>query len=122
MHYVQFSIIKCYFYTKNEIYRRGYTSYSYSFIHLLCIKHSKLGSYRRTLNGVGQLHMFLRNRTAPVFNAYMCTLNQCRYGSHEIRFIVVVLGSTYLYLIGLSLWLCMFERNSILSVSVYNTQ
>lgn len=63
---------------------------------------------------------------APVFNAYMCTLNQYRYGSHEIRFImliVVVLGSTYLYLIGLfSMALCMFERNSFLSVSVYNTQ
>lgn len=47
----------------------------------------------------------------------MCTLNQYRYGSHEIRFImliVVVLGSTYLYLIGLfSMALFMFERNSI---------
>nr|DAH22994.1 MAG TPA: hypothetical protein [Caudoviricetes sp.] len=32
----------------------------------------------------------------------MYTLNQYRYGSHEIRFIIVVLGSTYLYLIGLS--------------------
>nr|DAD93228.1 MAG TPA: hypothetical protein [Podoviridae sp. ctUSJ1] len=57
----------------------------------------------------------------------MCTLNQYRHRSHEIRFImliVVVLGSTYLYLIGLfSMALCMFERNSIfVSVSVYNTQ
>lgn len=46
----------------------------------------------------------------------MCTLNQYRYVSHEIRFImliVVVLGSTYLYLIGLlSMALCLFERNS----------
>lgn len=53
MHYVQFSIIKCYFYTKNEIYRRGYTSYSDSFIHLSCIKHSKPEPYRRMLNDVG---------------------------------------------------------------------
>nr|DAG16780.1 MAG TPA: Paired box protein 7 [Caudoviricetes sp.] len=37
MHYVQFSIIKCCFYAKNEIYRRGYTSYSDSFIHLCCM-------------------------------------------------------------------------------------
>nr|DAS85314.1 MAG TPA: hypothetical protein [Caudoviricetes sp.] len=37
VHYVQFSIIKCYFYTKNEIYRRGYTSYSDSFIRFCCI-------------------------------------------------------------------------------------
>nr|DAV36202.1 MAG TPA: hypothetical protein [Bacteriophage sp.] len=37
VHYVQFSIIKCSFYTKNEIYRRGYTSYSDSFIHFCCI-------------------------------------------------------------------------------------
>nr|DAE48461.1 MAG TPA: hypothetical protein [Caudoviricetes sp.] len=37
--------------------------------------------------------------------------------------IVVVLESTYLYLIGLfSMALCLFERNSFLSVSVYNTQ
>ena len=33
MQHVQFSIIKCYFYTKNEIYRRGYTSYSDYLIH-----------------------------------------------------------------------------------------
>lgn len=31
----------CYFYTKNEIYRRGYTPYLDSFIHLLCINHSE---------------------------------------------------------------------------------
>jgi hypothetical protein len=33
MQHVQFSIIKCSFYAKNEIYRRGYTSYSDNFIH-----------------------------------------------------------------------------------------
>lgn len=37
VHYVQFSIIKCYLYTKNEIYRRGYTSYSDSFIQFVCM-------------------------------------------------------------------------------------
>ena len=37
VHYVQFSIIKCSFYTKNEIYRRGYTSYSDSFIQFVCM-------------------------------------------------------------------------------------
>ena len=37
MQHVQFSIIKCSFYAKNEIYRRGYTSYSYSFIHFVCM-------------------------------------------------------------------------------------
>ena len=38
---------------KNEIYRRGYTSYSDSFIHLYCIKHSKPEPCRRTRHGVG---------------------------------------------------------------------
>jgi hypothetical protein len=37
MQHVQFSIIKCYFYTKNEIYRRGYTSYSDIFIQFVCM-------------------------------------------------------------------------------------
>lgn len=37
MQHVQFSIIKCSFYAKYEIYRRGYTSYSYSFIHFACM-------------------------------------------------------------------------------------
>lgn len=37
MQHVQFSIIKCSFYTKNEIYRRGYTSYSDSFIQFVCV-------------------------------------------------------------------------------------
>lgn len=53
VHYVQFSIIKCSFYAKNEIYRRGYTSYSDYFIHFHCIKHSKPEPYRRTRHGVG---------------------------------------------------------------------
>nr|DAD93229.1 MAG TPA: hypothetical protein [Podoviridae sp. ctUSJ1] len=53
VHYVQFSIIKCYFYTKNEIYRRGYTSYSDSFIHLYCIKHSKPELYCCTRGNIG---------------------------------------------------------------------
>lgn len=37
VHYVQFSIIKCCLYTKNEIYRRGYTSYSDNFIQFVCM-------------------------------------------------------------------------------------
>lgn len=37
VHYVQFSIIKCSFYAKNEIYRRGYTSYSDNFIQFVCM-------------------------------------------------------------------------------------
>lgn len=37
MQHVQFSIIKCYFYTRNGIYRRGYTSYSDSFIQFVCM-------------------------------------------------------------------------------------
>lgn len=37
VHYVQFSIVKCCLYTKNEIYRRGYTSYSDSFIQFVCM-------------------------------------------------------------------------------------
>lgn len=37
VHYVQFSIIKCYLYAKNEIYRRGYTSYSDNFIQFVCM-------------------------------------------------------------------------------------
>lgn len=37
MQHVQFSIIKCSFYAKNEIYRRGYTSFSYNFIHFVCM-------------------------------------------------------------------------------------
>lgn len=37
MQHVQFSIIKCSFYTKNEIYRRGYTSYSDNFIQFVCM-------------------------------------------------------------------------------------
>nr|DAY36007.1 MAG TPA: hypothetical protein [Caudoviricetes sp.] len=37
MQHVQFSIIKCSFYAKNEIYRRGYTSFSYNFIHFFCM-------------------------------------------------------------------------------------
>ena len=55
MQHVQFSIVKCSFYAKNEIYRRGYTSYSDNFIHLSCIKHSKPELYRRTRHGVGIL-------------------------------------------------------------------
>ena len=37
MQHVQFSIIKCSFYAKNEIYRRGYTSYSDNFIQFICM-------------------------------------------------------------------------------------
>ena len=37
MQHVQFSIIKCSFYAKNEIYRRGYTSYSDNFIQFVCM-------------------------------------------------------------------------------------
>ena len=37
VHYVQFSIIKCSFYAKNEIYRRGYTSYFDNFIQFVCM-------------------------------------------------------------------------------------
>lgn len=37
MQHVQFSIIKCSFYAKNEIYRRGYISYSDSFIQFVCM-------------------------------------------------------------------------------------
>lgn len=37
VHYVQFSIIKCSFYAKNEIYRRGYTLYFDNFIQFVCV-------------------------------------------------------------------------------------
>lgn len=42
MQRVQFSIIKCYFYTKYEIYPRGYTSYHVCFIHFHCMLKTKV--------------------------------------------------------------------------------
>nr|DAW91040.1 MAG TPA: hypothetical protein [Caudoviricetes sp.] len=37
MQHVQFSIIKCYFYTRNGIYHRGYTPFYFSLIHFYCM-------------------------------------------------------------------------------------
>nr|DAE52360.1 MAG TPA: hypothetical protein [Caudoviricetes sp.] len=37
MQRVQFSIIKCYFYTRNGVYRRGYTPFYFCFILFYCI-------------------------------------------------------------------------------------
>ena len=37
MQRVQFSIIKCYFYTKNDIYPRGYTPFYFCFMRVYCI-------------------------------------------------------------------------------------
>nr|DAN42796.1 MAG TPA: hypothetical protein [Caudoviricetes sp.] len=37
MQHVQFSTIKCYFYTRNGIYRRGYTPFYFSFIQFVCM-------------------------------------------------------------------------------------
>lgn len=37
MQRVQFSIIKCYFYTRNGIYRRGYTPFYFCFMRFYCI-------------------------------------------------------------------------------------
>nr|DAL78758.1 MAG TPA: hypothetical protein [Caudoviricetes sp.] len=37
MQHVQFSIIKCCFYTRNGVYRRGYAPFYFSFIHFVCM-------------------------------------------------------------------------------------
>nr|DAD62249.1 MAG TPA: hypothetical protein [Caudoviricetes sp.] len=37
MQHVRFSIIKCYFYTQNGIYRHGYIPFYFSFILFCCI-------------------------------------------------------------------------------------
>nr|DAT79084.1 MAG TPA: hypothetical protein [Caudoviricetes sp.] len=37
MQHVQFSIIKCCFYTRNGIYHRGYTPFYFYFIHFYCM-------------------------------------------------------------------------------------